>query len=408
MPTACSPRRPATRTSASAIWPRRSSWSTRLGMPWYLHRPGRQLHGTAVPPTWYGRTTKNGLCNGGAAVPENRTRVRRDVGRYVNDELRDRYFAAADVLYAMGAPIRSEADVETSFGTTHVYRYGPADPAAGSRTPIVLIHGAGYSSAMWHPNTPGLSLDRPVYALDTPGDANRSIHREPMWQPERAAQWMDEALGALGLDRVHLVGSSYGGWLVLNQAHRRPGRLASVTALDPGGLEKVGLRFFAWVFVSLFASFAGPGQPRDAQVGPTGRPRLPDPPPRTPAALRGRAALHPHPALRHHGQAQPARAPEAPAGPGAPAGPRSPRRDRHGHGPRPPDRPPGRGQRPHAGLHGRHRHPGPHRRLTRCRAHPVEPQPPLFSSGLGRSGSTPVYAHGCMAAAVIHFLGWRP
>ncbi|MFD3536399.1 alpha/beta fold hydrolase [Streptomyces sp. NPDC058664] len=77
-----------------------------------------------------------------------------------------------------------------------------------------------------------------------------------MWQPERAAQWMDEALDALGLDRVHLVGSSYGGWLVLNQAHRRPGRLASVTALDPGGLERVGLRFFAWVFVSLFATFA--------------------------------------------------------------------------------------------------------------------------------------------------------
>jgi pimeloyl-ACP methyl ester carboxylesterase len=189
-------------------------------------------------------------------MPENATRVRRDVGRYVSDELRDRYFAAADELYAMGAPIRSETDVETSFGTTHVYRYGAADPVADARTPIVLIHGAGYSSAMWYPNTPGLSAERPVYSLDTPGDAGRSVQREPMWQPERAAQWMDEALDALGLDRVHLVGSSYGGWLVINQAHLRPGRLASVTALDPGGLEKVGLRFFAWVFVSLFASFA--------------------------------------------------------------------------------------------------------------------------------------------------------
>lgn len=189
-------------------------------------------------------------------MPENTTRVRRDVGRYVNDELRDRYFAAADVLFAMGAPIGSETDLETSFGTTHVYRYGPVNPAAEYRTPIVLIHGAGYSSAMWYPNTPGLSLDRPVYALDTPGDAGRSVHREPMWQPERAAQWMDETLDALGLDRVHLVGSSYGGWLVLNQAHRRPERLVSVTALDPGGLEKVGLRFFAWMFVSLFATFA--------------------------------------------------------------------------------------------------------------------------------------------------------
>ncbi|MFI9103433.1 alpha/beta fold hydrolase [Streptomyces fildesensis] len=193
-------------------------------------------------------------------MPENptraRTRGRGDIGRYVNDTLRDRYFAACDALYAMGAPARSETDVETSFGTTHVYRYGPADPAAETRTPVVLIHGAGGCSAQWYPNTPALSAERPVYALDTPGDPGRSVHREAMWQPERAAQWLDEALSGLGLDRVHLVGSSYGGWLVLNQAHRRPERLASVTLLDPGGLEKVGLRFFAWVFVSLFATFA--------------------------------------------------------------------------------------------------------------------------------------------------------
>lgn len=63
-------------------------------------------------------------------MPQNTTRVRRDVGRYVNDELRDRYFAACETVYAKGAPARSETDVETSFGTTHVYRYGPTDPAA--------------------------------------------------------------------------------------------------------------------------------------------------------------------------------------------------------------------------------------------------------------------------------------
>ncbi|MFD7492509.1 alpha/beta fold hydrolase [Streptomyces sp. NPDC059832] len=189
-------------------------------------------------------------------MPENTTRVRRDVGRYVNDVLRDRHFAACEAVYALGAPARSETDVETRFGTTHVYRYGPTDPAAEDRTPVVLIHGAGGCSAQWYPNTRALGAERPVYALDTPGDPGRSVHREPMWQPERAAQWMDETLDALGLDRVHLVGSSYGGWLVINQAHLRPGRLASVTALDPGGLEKVGLRFFAWVFASLFATFA--------------------------------------------------------------------------------------------------------------------------------------------------------
>ncbi|MFJ8104848.1 alpha/beta fold hydrolase [Streptomyces sp. NPDC096132] len=178
------------------------------------------------------------------------------MGHFVNDTLRDRYFATCDVLYAMGAPARSETDVETSFGTTHVYRYGPEDPADETRTPIVLLHGSGGCSAQWYPNTRGLSAQRPVYALDTPGDPGRSVQREQLWQPERAARWIDETLDALGLDRVHLVGSSYGGWLALNQAHLRPGRLASVTLLDPGGLEKIGLRFFTWIFISLFATFA--------------------------------------------------------------------------------------------------------------------------------------------------------
>ncbi|MFE1775813.1 alpha/beta fold hydrolase [Streptomyces sp. NPDC059008] len=189
-------------------------------------------------------------------MPETMTRARTDVGRYVSDALRDRYFAACDAVFALGAPASEELDVETTFGTTHVYRYAPADPAAASRTPVVLVHGAGSCSAMWYPNTAALSAERPVYALDTPGDPGRSEQREAIHQPERAAQWLDEALAGLGLDRVHLVGSSYGGWLVLNQAHRRPGRLASVTLLDPGGLEKVGLRFFTWIFVGLFATFA--------------------------------------------------------------------------------------------------------------------------------------------------------
>ncbi|WP_411122563.1 alpha/beta fold hydrolase [Streptomyces sp. x-19] len=189
-------------------------------------------------------------------MPKTTTRIQADVGRYVSDTLRDRYFAACDAVYALGATSTAEGDVETSFGTTHVYRYEPADPAARARTPVVLVHGSGSCSAMWYPNTPALSAARPVYAIDTPGDPGRSVQRAPLHQPERAAEWLDETLAALDLDRVHLVGASYGGWLTVNQAHRRPGRLASVTLLDPGGLEKVGLRFFAWIFVSLFATAA--------------------------------------------------------------------------------------------------------------------------------------------------------
>ncbi|MDT0462608.1 alpha/beta fold hydrolase [Streptomyces gibsoniae] len=190
------------------------------------------------------------------AAPQTATHTQADVGRFVSDAWRDRYLTACDAVHALGAPALGEADVETSFGTTHVYKYGPADPAARSRTPVVLLHGAGSCSATWYPNTPALSAARPVYAIDTPGDPGRSVQRAPIHQPEHAAQWLDETLAELGLDRVHLVGTSYGGWLAVNQAHRRPDRLASVTLLDPGGLEKVGLRFFVWIFASLFATFA--------------------------------------------------------------------------------------------------------------------------------------------------------
>ncbi|MGW8973036.1 alpha/beta fold hydrolase [Streptomyces platensis] len=190
-------------------------------------------------------------------MPETKTRDRDPaVGRYVNEALRDRYFAACDAVYALGPAPQGELAVATRFGTTHVYRYGPVGPDAAARTPVVLVHGAGGNSSQWYPNVAALSAERPVYAVDTVGDPGRSVQHKPIHQPERAAQWLDETLDGLGLDRVHLVGSSYGGWLALNQALHRPGRLASVTLLDPGGLEKVGVRFFSWVFLSLLATFA--------------------------------------------------------------------------------------------------------------------------------------------------------
>ncbi|QIY76119.2 alpha/beta fold hydrolase [Streptomyces sp. RLB1-33] len=220
---------------------------------------------------------------------------------------------------------------------------------------------------MWYPNTRALSADRPVYAIDTPGDPGRSVQREPIHQPERAAQWLDETLAGLGLDRVHLVGSSYGGWLALNQAHRRPDRLASVTLLDPGGLEKVGLRFFVWIFASLFATFA-PKALRPRLAAWLEQPVLVVPELRTmirtavrayrirrPAPLppdRRRVVHHPYPAPPRARQAQPARAPRAANGARAPPDTGNPGRDHLQHRSRTTDRPRGRGQPPNAGFHG--------------------------------------------------------
>ena len=82
-----------------------------------------------------------------------------------------------------------------------------------------------------------------------------------------AAAWLDEVLAGLGLERVHLVGMSYGGWLALNQGIYGPARLAMLTLLDPGGLEKVPLKFMVNMAMSALA-MAAPRRWRPALARP--------------------------------------------------------------------------------------------------------------------------------------------
>jgi pimeloyl-ACP methyl ester carboxylesterase len=164
-----------------------------------------------------------------------------EAGGFVSDEARARFLAAYDRAFALWPRPWAEFDVETRSTTTHVHRYGPA-----SGDPVVLLHGAGFNGSMWYPNVAALGRDHPVFALDTPGDPNRSVARAPVASPEASAAWLDEVLTGLGAGRAHLVGSSYGGWIALNQALRAPGRVASITLLDPAGLEPLSARFWWW------------------------------------------------------------------------------------------------------------------------------------------------------------------
>ncbi|MEV4976454.1 alpha/beta fold hydrolase [Streptomyces scopuliridis] len=135
------------------------------------------------------------------------------------------------------------------------------------------VRSRGPGRAVTHPDRPGawsrlllchVVPEHPRTQRRPPGLRDRHTRRSgtqpparthPSTRTRRTVAGRD-TLAGLGLERVHLVGSSYGGWLTLNQAHRRPDRIASVTLLDPGGLEKVGLRFFVWLFAGLFATFA--------------------------------------------------------------------------------------------------------------------------------------------------------
>ncbi|MEU1283182.1 alpha/beta fold hydrolase [Kitasatospora sp. NPDC005856] len=177
--------------------------------------------------------------------------TRTSVGHFVSEAARAKFLDAYDRAMELWPSPRQELDVETAYGTVHVHRYG-----ATTGEPIVLLHGHCGHPSNWHPQMAELGERHPVYAVSTLDDPGRSVQRAVAAGPEENAAWLGEVLAGLGLERVHLVGVSYGGWLALNQAIRAPERLASVVPLDPGGIEKVPARFYVHMVGGLFGMLA--------------------------------------------------------------------------------------------------------------------------------------------------------
>ena len=127
-------------------------------------------------------------------------------------------------------PVVSELRlVGTSHGRTFVRVTGP-DSAA----PLVLLHGAGGSSLHWGPNVEARSERYRTYAVDVIDDFGRSVYARPMESADDYVQWLDELFDELGLgDEIHLVGLSYGGWMVSQYVLAHPDRVGKVVLLAP-------------------------------------------------------------------------------------------------------------------------------------------------------------------------------
>ncbi|MFJ2864373.1 alpha/beta fold hydrolase [Kitasatospora sp. NPDC087314] len=177
--------------------------------------------------------------------------TRTGIGHFVSEEARAKFLAAYDRAMELWPSPRRELDVETTYGTVHVHHYGPR-----SGEPIVLLHGHAGHPSNWYPQIAALGEHHPVYAIDTLDDPGRSVQRAVAAGSTENAAWLSEVFAGLGLERIHLVGLSYGGWLTLNQAVHAPERLASIAPLDPGGIEEVPARFYAHMIGGLFAMLA--------------------------------------------------------------------------------------------------------------------------------------------------------
>jgi pimeloyl-ACP methyl ester carboxylesterase len=171
-------------------------------------------------------------------------------GTWVSDAARDKFMAAYDRAFDLWPQPYEEFDVETATTTTRVHAYRPR----ADGPPIVLLPPAGFNASYGYLHVKALAQDGPVFAIDMPGDPNPSVARAPLTSPDACAAWLGELLGQLSDRPAHLVGLSYGGWVAMNQAIRAPGRVASITLIDPAGLTKLDARWWLWFSISGLAT----------------------------------------------------------------------------------------------------------------------------------------------------------
>ncbi|NTX01059.1 alpha/beta fold hydrolase [Myxococcus sp. CA040A] len=121
--------------------------------------------------------------------------------------------------------------VKTRIGDTHVLVGGPE---AGPD--VVVLHGAlASSSHVLHELAPLLERFR-LHAVDVVGQSVKSADVRPSVSNNEYGEWLRDVLDGLSLQRPHVVGVSWGGFVSIRLAAIAPERIDRLALLFPAGV----------------------------------------------------------------------------------------------------------------------------------------------------------------------------
>jgi pimeloyl-ACP methyl ester carboxylesterase len=115
----------------------------------------------------------------------------------------------------------------------------------GEGPPLLFLHGAG-GGGRWLPFQEELGRRFTVHFPSHPGHGGSPAAEWIEHISDLAFHYLD-LLDALGLERVHLVGASFGGWIAAEIAVMASARLHSLVLIDP-----VGIKVEGWIYPFLF------------------------------------------------------------------------------------------------------------------------------------------------------------
>ena len=122
-------------------------------------------------------------------------------------------------------------NLPTRHGNTFVIASGET-----SAPSLVLLHGAASNAVSWVGDVTEYSQHFCVYAVDLPGEPGKSAQNRPAWDGPGFAEWLEDVLDGLKIQKTALLGISQGGWTALRFATTRPERVTRLVLLAPGGV----------------------------------------------------------------------------------------------------------------------------------------------------------------------------
>ncbi|GAB5555493.1 MAG: hypothetical protein Sapg2KO_50840 [Saprospiraceae bacterium] len=122
-------------------------------------------------------------------------------------------------------------DVNTKFGRTRVVKTGNS---MGEK--IVLFHGFNAGAPLTLEAVKGILGEYCFYVIETIGQATKSEERVMNIKDDSFALWVDEVLEKLELEKVNVIGISYGAFIVEKLITHKPERIEKCVLVVPSGI----------------------------------------------------------------------------------------------------------------------------------------------------------------------------
>jgi pimeloyl-ACP methyl ester carboxylesterase len=140
--------------------------------------------------------------------------------------------------------------INTQYGKVHVIISGPENA-----TPVLLLHASGVASWSWLYNIEGMNKHYRTYAIDTIGDAGKSVLADINNYPKEGkalSELYKEIMDSLGVENATFIGASQGGFISTNMAIYAPERVDKLILCGPMGYTGTNLSVLRILLTTMF------------------------------------------------------------------------------------------------------------------------------------------------------------